>query len=85
MIRHGCSSQLINRSIIKPIPKDKKKSLSDSKNYRAIAKNTIISKIVDNVVLSLVSSELSTSYYEFAYKKNFSTTLLSFLVAETIQ
>ena len=85
MLRHGCSSQLINKAVIKPIPKDKKKSLSDSKNYRAIAKNTIISKIIDNIILSLVSNELSTSDYQFAYKKNFSTTLCSFLVAETIQ
>ena len=85
MLCHGCSSQAINKSIIKPIPKDKKKSLSDSKNYRAIAKNTIISKIIDNIILSLISNELSTSDYQFAYKKNFSTTLCSFLVAETIQ
>ena len=85
MLRHGCSSQNVNKSIIKPIPKNKRKSLSDSNNYRAISKNSIISKIIDNVISYLINRELSTSDYQFAYKKNFSTTLCSFLVAETIQ
>ena len=30
MLRHGCSSQNVNKSIIKPIPKNKQKSFSDS-------------------------------------------------------
>ena len=36
MLKHGTASELINKSIIKPIPKNKNNSLSDSKNYRAI-------------------------------------------------
>ena len=36
MLIHGTASELINKSIIKPIPKNKQKSLSDSKNYRAM-------------------------------------------------
>ena len=36
MLIHGTASEPINKSIIKPIPKNKQKSLSDSKNYRAI-------------------------------------------------
>ena len=36
MLRHGTTSQIINKSVIKPIPKNKQKSLSDSNNYRAI-------------------------------------------------
>ena len=46
MIRHGLASEIINTSIIKPIPKNKKKLISDSNNYRAISKNTIIRKIL---------------------------------------
>ena len=44
MLKHGTTSQLINKAIIKPIPKDKQKSLSESNNYMAISKNSIISK-----------------------------------------
>ena len=40
MIRHGLASEIVNTSIIKPIPKNKKKLISDSNNYRAISKNT---------------------------------------------
>ena len=43
MLRHGTTSIMVNKSVIKPIPKNKNKSLSDSDNYRAISKNTVIS------------------------------------------
>ena len=36
MLKHGTTNQIINESIIKPIPKNKHKSMSDSSNYRAI-------------------------------------------------
>ena len=85
MLRHGTTSQIINKSVIKPIPKNKQKSLSDSNNYRAISKNTIVSKIIDYVIIQLIKDKMSTSAYQFGYKENFSTSLCSFLVSETIQ
>ena len=84
MLKHGTASELLNKAIVKPIPKSKIKSLSDSKNYRAISKNCIMSKIIDNVLLNLMGDKISTSTYQFAYKAGFSTSLCSFLVAETI-
>ena len=85
MLRHGTTSIMVNNSVIKPIPKNKNKSLSDSDNYRAISKNTVISKIIDHILISLLDDSLLTSAYQFAYKKGFSTSLCSFLVFETIQ
>ena len=85
MIRHGLASEMINTSVIKPIPKNKAKSLSDSSNYRAISKNTILSKIIDYILLDKVGDKLTTSMYQFAYKEGYSTSMCSFLVAETIQ
>ena len=85
MLRHGTTNQIINKSIIKPIPKNKQKSLSDSNNYRAISKNSIISKIIDYVLIQLINDKMSTSAYQFGYKEKFSTSLCSFLVSETIQ
>ena len=84
MLIHGTASEPINKSIIKPIPKNKQKSLSDSKNYRAISKNSIISKIIDHVLINLIGEKINTTDYQFAYKAGFSTSLCSFLVAETI-
>ena len=36
MLKHGITNQIINKSIIKPILKNKQKSLSDTNNYKAI-------------------------------------------------
>ena len=66
MLKHGTTSQIINKSGIKPIPKNKLKSLSDSNNYRAISKNTFVSKIIDHVLISLINDKLITSAYQFA-------------------
>ena len=85
MIKHGSTSTLVNKAVIKPIPKNKQKSLSDSKNYRAICKNSILSKILDYIIIYQIEDKLTTSPYQFAYKTEFSTSLCSFLVAETIQ
>ena len=85
MIRHGIANELINKSVIKPIPKNMQKSLSVSSNYRAISKNSIISKIIDNIIMLQIKDKLITTSYQFAYKEGFSTSLCSFLVAETIQ
>ena len=84
MLKHGTASELVNKSIVKPIPKNKNKSLSESINYRAISNNSIISKIIDHVLISLMGDKMNTSNYQFAYKSGFSTSLCSFLVAETI-
>lgn len=85
MIKHGITSSFINKAVIKPIPKNKQKSLADSSNYRAICKNSIISKIIDYVLINELENRLATSSYQFAYKSGLSTSLCSFLMAETIQ
>ena len=85
MLKHGTTTNFINKSTIKPIPKNLQKSLSDSMNYRAISKNSIISKIIDYVIIDIIHENMETSDFQFAYKKGFSTSMCSFLVAETIQ
>ena len=47
MIKHGFSSDTLNTVTLVPIPKDKRKSLSDSDNYRAIAPNNVVIKLLD--------------------------------------
>ena len=85
ILKHGVASEIVNKSVIKPIPKNMQKSLSVSSNYRAISKNTIISKIIDYVTIIQIEDKLTTSSYQFAYKQGFSTSMCSFLVSETIQ
>ena len=85
MLIHGYCNQKFYRSVIKPIPKNKRKSLNDSTNYRAISINSVYSKVFDYVILELIGPKLKTSEVQFAYKSEFSTTMCSFLVGETIQ
>ena len=46
-LRHGFSPDSMILSTMIPIPKDKKKSLCSSSNYRAIALSNIFSKSLD--------------------------------------
>ena len=85
MLRHGYTVDSFTRVSIKPIPKDKKKSLSNSENYRGIAPNATIPKLLDYIILETFPQVFSSSDNQFAYKSKFSTTMCTFMVLETIQ
>ncbi len=51
MLIHVVSPDSMILGIMVPIPKNKKKSLCNSDNYRAIAHSSIIGKILDWVIL----------------------------------
>ena len=83
MITHGITSEQLNKSILVPIPKDKRKSINNSDNYRAIALSSILCKILEYVILDRMKA-ISTSDLQFGFKKNCSTASCSFLVSESI-
>ena len=85
MIRHSKIPNILNLSKLIPIPKDKKKSLSDSDNYRAIGPCSVFMKILDYIILNQFSYAFETSEQQFAYKANVSPTICSYLATETIQ
>ena len=85
MLKHGSSDNMFNSCVIKPRPKNRQKSLSDSSNYRAISLCTVFGKLLDYVILFMISDHIETNSLQFAYKPEFSTSLCSFLVSETIQ
>ena len=85
MITHGYSNDTFNTVVFNPIVKDGRKSKCDSSNYRAISLNSLFSKIYDYILLDHFNAEFSSSDYQFAYKKSFSTTLCTFLFKETIE
>ena len=51
LLHHGISNEDLNRSILVPLPKNKRKSLNNSSNYRAIALSSIIGKLLEYVIL----------------------------------
>ena len=85
MLRHGLSNDVFDLITFSPLVKSKRKSLSNSDNYRAIALNSSLCKILDYILLDYFKDILQSSNYQFAYKKDFSTSLCTFTVMETIQ
>ena len=69
-------------STVIPIPKDKRKSLNNSENYRAITLSSVLGKILDRIIME--TQILITSDYQFGYKKNASTTQCTFVIDECI-
>ncbi len=84
MLKHGQSSEAILLSTLIPIPKNRRKSLSSSDNYRAIALGSIVSKIFDGVLMKQSSHVFQTSDLQFGYKQAHSTTHCTFVAMETI-
>ena len=60
MLVHGVIPSDISVSTLIPIPKNKKKSLNDSDNYRAIALGGIIGKLLDKIILYKYSDSFIT-------------------------
>ena len=85
MISHGTSCHKFNSSIIVPIIKNKRKSSNISSNYRAISLSSIMCKLFESILSHKLDNEIVSNDYQCGYKANYSTTLCSFLVNQTIQ
>ena len=83
-LRHGFSPDSMILGTMIPIPKDKKKSLCSSSNYRAIALSSIFSKILDWIILIKEEYSLCLSELQFGFKKGLSTTQCTFSMLEVI-
>ena len=67
-----------------PIPKNMKQSLCNSSNYRAVALSSILSKILDWVIIIKEESALSPSHLQFGFKKAMSTTQCTYSMLEMV-
>lgn len=85
MLTHSYSHDHFNVVILSPLVKDKRKNVCDSDNYRALALNTTICKIFDYIILDYFEEVFDSSQYQFAYKKNHSTSTATYIVSEVIQ
>ena len=68
-----------------PLPKGARADLFNSDMYRSIAISSLLSKILDNVIIERQQDFLSTSNYQFGFKAKSSTVLCTTMVNETIQ
>ena len=69
MLVHGVCPDTMSCGTMIPIPKDKRKSLDCSDNYRAITLGSIVSKILDSVILLKEKSALSNLTYSLVLRK----------------
>ena len=85
MLIHGISPSSLQTSTLVPIPKDKRKILSVSDNYRAIALSSPLCKVLDTIILRKYGDLLSTCDLQNGFKEHGSTNACTFMVKETIQ
>ena len=85
MVMHGVSAASLGAAVLVPIPKDKRKSLSTSDNYRAIALSSPICKLFDIILINKYRGLLNTCELQCGFKQNGSTNMCTFMVKETIQ
>ena len=75
MLQHGLGDEIFDIITFAPLIKNKRKSLSNSDNYRAIALNSSLCKILDYIIIEYFKDIFKSSDYQFAYKKGYSTNL----------
>ena len=84
MLRHGVSPKGMCLSTIIPIPKNRKKCLNESNNYRGIALGSLLGKILDNIIMYNNSHVLRSSDLQFGFKSKHSTTQCTFVLNEIV-
>ena len=84
MLRHSCAPDGVLGSTLRPIPKNRKKSLNESSNFRSIAISSIMLKILDKIVLKKHENVLQTSDLQFGFKSEHSTTQCTFLLNQVV-
>ena len=84
MLSHCYTPSEMLLSTVVPIPKNLRKSLSNSDNYRSIALGSIIGKVFDYVILNKQSYILQSCNLQFGFKADHSTTQCTFVLQEII-
>ena len=85
MICHSYAPPSFIKSSIIPIPKGTKATLTDSNKYRSIAISSILSKVLDYIIIDNQKLAFQTSDYQFGFKSKSLTVLCTTMVTETIQ
>ena len=82
IISHGFVPNEMLLSTLIPIPKNKRKSVNDSSNYRGITLSSILGKLLDVVVLKSNANVFKSSHLQFGFKEKHSTGMCTFVLNE---
>ena len=84
MLRHGHVPRQFQQGTIIPIVKDQHGDRGDMNNYRGITIAPILSKIFEHCMLLLFKPFLTTSLYQFGFKKKSSTSHAIHFLRESV-
>ena len=70
--------------VLVPIIKDKAGKINSKKNYRPIALASIISKVLELIILDRISMYLTTNDNQFGFKKKLGTDTCIYVLKEVI-
>ena len=84
MLQHGFVPAQFKRGTIVPIVKDNQGDHGDMHNYRGVTLASILSKIFEHVLKIIFAADLSSSKYQFGFKKRSSTSHAIYCLKETI-
>lgn len=81
---HGALPDSLISVVLLPIIKDKAGKISSKENYRPIALASIISKVLEGIILNRISDMLETHHNQFGFKKKHGTDQCLYVLKETI-
>ena len=84
MLKHGHPQKTVFISTIISIPKNKRKSLKTSTNYRGIALSRKLGKIFDWIILNTNGDQFKTTDMQFGFKADHSTSQCTYVCEEII-
>lgn len=85
MLQHSFIPSDLMNTVIVPILKDKKGSISDKENYRPIAVTSVVSKVVEAIILKRSGDKLDTAHNQFGFKPSHGTEMCVFALKQVIE
>ena len=83
-IRHSFVPMQFRTSYIVPVVKDRRGDMADANNYRGISVSSVVSKLMELVLMERMRNVLVTSDQQFGFKRNHSSADCSFVLRSTI-
>ena len=71
--------------VLVPVIKNKSRRINDSDNYRPIALASIVSKVVEKVILNRISEYLLTTCNQFGFKNKLGTDMCIYALKEILE
>ena len=85
MFVHGILPNSLMSVVLVPIIKNKCGSINSKENYRPIALASIVSKVLERIILNRIENVLNTNANQFGFKKAHSTDQCIYVLKEIVQ